>query len=170
MKKAKKPINFFVWLRSSLRKISQRHPPIYEALAAAKRPYVGDNPRQKVCYQCAKCKGLFSAKQVAVDHREECGVLSCWEDVQGFMQRLFCEKDGLDILCHTCHDIKTYMFKHGVTEDEATLEKELIAIFKNENKDDIVQFILDYDWHEEYNVNNEANRKAAVRSILKGVN
>lgn len=167
MKKTKKPY-FFTWLRSGLRKLSQRHAPIYEALAAAKRPYVGDNPRQKVCYECAECKGLFSAKQVAVDHREECGSLNGWEDVQGFMQRLFCEKEGLDILCHPCHDIKTYMHKHGVTREEATLEKEVIAIFKTEKKEDIIQFILDFDFNNEYNTNNAENRKEAVRAILKG--
>jgi hypothetical protein len=173
MKKTKKPVNFFVWLRSSLRKISQRHPPIYAALAAAKRPYVGDNPRQKICYECAKCKGLFSAKQVAVDHVVEAGKLQGWEDVQGFMQRLFCDESGLAVLCHDCHSIKTYMFKNSVTEEEAIIQKEVINILKTESKEDVVNFIEMWGWTSNieghYLTNNEASRRMSLLEIYRRI-
>ena len=165
--KPKKKPNFFVWLRSQLRSISRKHPPIYEALAAAKRPYVGDNPRQKICYECAKCLNTFNAKEIAVDHRIDCGTLTCWEDVQGFMERLFCGKEGLDVLCHTCHDVKSYMSKHNVSEKEAILLKEVIRVFKEESKDDIIQFILDFSFIKEYNVKTEKDRKKAVEEIFR---
>ena len=165
MKVKKKP-DFFTWLRSGLRKMSQRHAPIYEALAAAKRPYVGSNPRQKVCYECAKCKSLVSAKECAVDHRIDCGTLKSWEDVQGFMERLFCSKDGLDVLCHECHDIKTYMAKHGVTEQEAIVAKEVINILKTESKEDVINFIEMWQWiGESFLTNNEASRRISLLKI-----
>lgn len=162
---AKKKPDFFVWLRSSLRKISQRHPPIYTALAAAKRPYTGDNPRQRVCFECAKCKGLFSSKQVAVDHRIDCGSLKSWNDVQGFMERLFCGEEGLDVLCHDCHDIKTYMAKHGVSEREAVVAKEVINILKTESKEDVINFIEMWNFNGNYLTNNEASRRMSLLEI-----
>ena len=47
----KKKPDLFVWLRSGLRRLSRRYPPIYEALAAAEVPYVGENKRKKWLYQ-----------------------------------------------------------------------------------------------------------------------
>lgn len=166
MSKPKKKPDFFVWLRSSLRKISQRHPPIYAALAAAKRPYTGDNPRQRVCYECAKCHGLFSAKQVAVDHRVECGALQSWDDVQGFMERLFCGEEGLDVLCDDCHSIKTYMAKHNVSEEDAIIAKYVIEILKTESKEDIINFIEMFDWENKYLTNNEKERRLSLVAIF----
>ena len=166
--KAKKKPEFFTWLRSGLRSLSRKHAPIYEALAAAKRPYIGNNPRQKICYLCAKCQNTFSAKEVAVDHRLDAGSLKGWEDVQGFMQRLFCGREGLDILCNNCHDVKTYATKHNVTEEQALFEKDLIAIMKNPIQE-VIDFIAAHDYNNEYAVNNAVNRKAAVRMILESV-
>jgi hypothetical protein len=168
MAKAKKKPEFFTWLRSGLRGLSRKHTPIYEALAAAKRPYFGNNPRQKICYLCAKCQNTFSSKEVAVDHRLDAGALKSWDDISGFMQRLFCGREGLDILCHDCHDCKTYATKYGVTEEQALFEKELIAIMKHPVKE-VVDFIAAHDYNNEYAVTNAVNRKAAVRLILESV-
>lgn len=164
---AKKP-DFFTWLRSQLRKISRRHPPIYEALAKAKVKYVGNNPRQKYAYICAKCGGSFSAKEVSVDHIVDCGTLKSWDDVQEFMQRLFCSADELQVLCHPDHDIKTYMAKHNVDEEEAIVQKMTIAILK-ENPQDVLDFIESYDYNGTYQVNNAVNRRKAVEDILRNV-
>ena len=164
-KPAKKP-DFFQWLRSGLRKLSQRHPPLYEAKADAKRPYVGDNPRQKVCYECAKCKSLVSTKECAVDHIEDAGSLKGWEDLEGFARRLFCGKEGLQLLCHSCHDIKTYMVKHGVSEEQAIIEKEVINILKTESKEDIINFIEMFDFENKFLTNNEKERRIALTEIF----
>lgn len=170
-KAAKKAVfdekKFWTWLRSGLRSMSRRYPPIYEALAAAKRPYTGDNKKQKVCYECAKCKSLESAKNVAVDHRIDCGKLTSWEDVQGFMQRLFCEKGGLDVLCHSCHDVKTYMTRYNVSEEEAILAKRVAETMKLPKEK-----ILAMCHKAGYNASQLSNadkRRKAVSEILKGV-
>ena len=39
--------NDYTWLRSQLRRISRRWPPVYKALVNAKVPYTGDNKRKK---------------------------------------------------------------------------------------------------------------------------
>jgi len=155
----------FVWLRSALRSASRRYPPIYEALAAAKRPYTGDNARQKVCYECAMCGTLESTKGVAVDHRVDCGKLASWDDVQGFVQRLFCTRDGLDVLCHQCHDCKTYMTKNNVSWDEAVLMKDVLLILKQPIKK-VVDFCMAYDYTEQQ-LSNNTKRREAVYNILR---
>ena len=35
------------------------------------------------------------------------GTLTCGGDLPGFIERLFCEVDNLQVLCTDCHDIKT---------------------------------------------------------------
>jgi hypothetical protein len=168
-KAAKKAVfdekKFWTWLRSGLRSMSRRYPPIYEALAAAKRPYTGDNKKQKVCYECAKCGTLESAKNVAVDHTIDCGKLASWEDVQGFMARLFCGKDGLAVLCHTCHDVKTYQSKYNVSEAEAIIAKEAAKIMKL-SKEKILAY-LQQAGYDVSTLTNVAKRKEAVINHLK---
>ena len=98
---------YWTFLRSGLRSLSRKWPPIYEALHKARRPYTGTNKRKKWEYQCKCCSNWFDAKSVAVDHRVPCGELKCYDDLPGFVERLFCGVDKLDVLCHDCHDAKT---------------------------------------------------------------
>lgn len=166
-KKASEPFTekkLLVWLRSAMRSASRRYPPLYEALADAKEPYVGDNARQKVCYRCAECLGTFPSKMVAVDHIVDCGSLTSWDDIQGFMQRLFCTKEGLQILCHDCHDLKTYMSKSGLNKEEAKFEKKVIEKTKQKAAAQVAQLkALGYN-----DVSNpEKRRKAWVEIISK---
>lgn len=163
-KKKPKP-NFFVWLRSGLRSLSRKHQPIYEALADAKRPYKGSNARQKFVYCCALCGGDFPAKEVSVDHREECGSLLGWDDIQGFMERLFCEKQGLDVLCDSCHSCKTYSSRYDVTMEEARYCLDVIAFMK-QPKEEVVAFLAENGYNGSA-VSNEAKRKALVSVLLK---
>lgn len=98
---------FWGFIRSALRMKSRWWKPISLCKANGKRAYKGANKRQKFEYQCAECKGWFPDKQIAVDHIIPCGALSCADDLPGFVERLFIEVDGLQILCDTCHNKKT---------------------------------------------------------------
>jgi 5-methylcytosine-specific restriction endonuclease McrA len=94
------------FIRSAMRKAWQKWPPRYAALAAAKRPYKGSNPRQKFEYQCAHCCGWFMGKEVSVDH------IIPWGSIQGLSldeawSRLLVPIDQLQVLCGPCHDTKT---------------------------------------------------------------
>jgi len=42
-------------------------------------------------------------KATQLDHINPCGQLRSLNDVSGFVERLFCEADGLRILCKPCH-------------------------------------------------------------------
>lgn len=94
------------FLRSALRRAYSKWPPKYEALRGARRECEGKG-RQKYEYQCAYCKKWFPQKQVQVDHITPAGTLRSWDDLVPFTSRLFCSKNGLQVLCKTCHNVKT---------------------------------------------------------------
>lgn len=99
---------FWGWLRSGLRQMSRRWPPLVrQAINAVRRPNQSGNKRLKWEFQCADCKGWFPRKEVEVDHVEPCGSLRSLQDIAGFVERLFCEPDGLRVLCEGCHAIRT---------------------------------------------------------------
>jgi hypothetical protein len=95
---------FFGFIRSGLRNKYVRWPPRYEVLREARRPSKDKkNARLKWQFQCAKCRRWKAQKDVEVDHIIPAGSLRCFEDLPGFCERLFCEKEGLRVLCRTCH-------------------------------------------------------------------
>ena len=56
-------------------------------------------------------------KEIQIDHKIEAGSLTCGDDLKGFVERLFVEVDGLQILCNkrldgkeSCHKKKTDAF------------------------------------------------------------
>lgn len=98
---------FWSFIRSALRRKSMYWKPISLAKAKAKRTYVGPNKRQKYEYKCAECNGWFPEKESVVDHIVQAGSLKCANDLPGFVERLFVEVEGLQVLCSKCHARKT---------------------------------------------------------------
>jgi len=111
---------FWSFIRSALRQKSRWWKPILQCKLAARRAYKGPNKRQKFEYQCATCKQWFQEKKINVDHISPAGSLNCAADLPGFVERLFCEQDNLQVLCEKCHDVKTKIEKDGkATRSEA---------------------------------------------------
>jgi hypothetical protein len=102
---------FWSMLRSALRGRSMFWKPIHVAKMNARSKYTGPNKRQKYHYLCNHCKKYFKESEIAVDHILPAGSLRCGEDLKGFVERLFCEADGFQVLCNTgigsCHYVKT---------------------------------------------------------------
>lgn len=98
---------FWTFIRSALRNKSRYWKPITQAKMNARRPYSGPNKRQKFEYQCNSCKKWYAEKNINVDHIVPAGTLTCSADLAGFIERLFCEIDNLQVLCEKCHDKKT---------------------------------------------------------------
>lgn len=94
---------FWSMIRSVLRQKSRWWKPISICKSEARRPYKGTNKRQKFEYQCSKCKKWFPEKKIAVHHIIPAGTLTCADDLPGFVERLFCEVEGLTVLCDDCH-------------------------------------------------------------------
>lgn len=95
---------YFSKIRSLLRKGFMYWKPMQMALEKASRPYVGSNKRIKKEYQCAKCKKWHKRVDVQINHKIECGSLTCYEDIVPFIKRLTNEDvNAYEILCKPCH-------------------------------------------------------------------
>ncbi len=113
--------SFWSFIRSALRNKSRFWKPVTLCKQNAKRKYVGPNKRQKFEYQCNKCKGWFADKNIQVDHKIPAGSLNCAQDLPGFVERLFCEVDNLQVLCSTCHGVKTQKEKAKNVKNRAKI-------------------------------------------------
>lgn len=96
---------FNSFIKSALRSASQRWPPKYRVLS---RACVGTktNPRTGRLakhYLCQSCKNEFVAKDVEVNHIIPVIPISGFDDWGKTIERLFCEEDGLEVLCKPCH-------------------------------------------------------------------
>lgn len=104
---------FWSFIRSALRQKSRFWKPITECKMKARRAYKGPSKRQKFEYQCNSCKAWFPEKQINVDHIVPAGSLNSSKDLPGFVERLFVEVEGLQVLCSICHDKKTVKEKEN---------------------------------------------------------
>lgn len=98
---------YFQFIRSALRQAFTRYPVKYQVREQSKRTLKKKKGNQRHEYQCAECDNYFPAKLVQVDHIEPAGSLKDYSDLPGFVERLFCEADGLQVMCKPCHKRKT---------------------------------------------------------------
>lgn len=98
---------YFQFIRGALRQAFTRYPVKYQAKDAAKRELLEKKGRQKYEYQCARCLRWWPDKHIEVDHIVPAGSLKCYDDLPGFVERMFCEVDNLQMLCNECHLEKT---------------------------------------------------------------
>lgn len=102
------------WIISLLRKGTLRYPPRNEVLKEAKteKKINPSSGRMAQHYKCAKCRQEFPLSKVYVDH-----VVPVVDPVIGFIdwnnyiERMFCHKENLQVLCSVCHDAKTAIEK-----------------------------------------------------------
>ena len=93
---------YFGFIRSALRAAFMKYPVKSHVKASAME--ITDEGKR---WRCASCDGLFLSKDTHVDHIEPCGSLRKYEDLPGFVERMFCEADGFQVLCVDCHHTKT---------------------------------------------------------------
>lgn len=90
---------YFGFIRSALRSAFQKWGPKHEAKKRAKVQYN--------TYVCAHCDKWYASSQVEVDHIKPAGSLKKFDDLPGFVERMFCEAEGFQVLCKECHQVKT---------------------------------------------------------------
>ena len=98
------------WVVSLLRRGTMKFPPRNEALRAAKteKKINEKTGRMAQHYRCAGCLQEFTAKGVVADH-----ILPVVDTVRGFVdwntyiERMFCAIDKWQIICRSCHDVKS---------------------------------------------------------------
>jgi 5-methylcytosine-specific restriction endonuclease McrA len=96
---------YFSFIRGALRQAARRYPVKHQVLDSVKQRVEGK--RHRFEYQCALCKQAFQRKKVEVDHIKPAGSLNEYDDLPGFVERLYCEPDDLQVLCIPCHRDKT---------------------------------------------------------------
>lgn len=97
-------VQFFQWIRQVLRKASIYWKPISQVRKEAQVAYKGPNKRRKYSYICSSCSKEYPSTEINVHHKIECGSLKTFDDLPGFVERLFTEKENLAVLCKNCHD------------------------------------------------------------------
>ena len=110
------------FIRSALRRAFTRYPSCYIAKNNARRPYKGTNKSQKWEYQCSECKEWFLGKLTQLDHTTPAGSISSDDDIGPFVTRLFCEPDGLTVMCKPCHKTKTATEREQRNEAKNTVK------------------------------------------------
>ena len=103
---------FHSYIKSVLRKASMRWKPLNEVKSRARV--------ERGLYKCEQCQSIVPAtaittlkngktkrvKNIAVDHISPVVPVSGFDSWDNVIQRLFCDVDGLQLLCRDCHEIK----------------------------------------------------------------
>jgi 5-methylcytosine-specific restriction endonuclease McrA len=97
------------FITSTLRGGMRRWPPKWEALkdAALGRKVNKKSGKLAMHYKCAACAGEFTSTNVEVDHKEPVVASTGFVSWDVYIDRLFCEKENLQVLCKPCHKAKT---------------------------------------------------------------
>ena len=97
---------FFQFIRTALRGASSRWKPKYQCVKFAETAKIVNRKTGRIAmhYQCSRCYNEFPRKEINVDHIVPVGSLNSFEDLPDFTRRLFCERNGLRVLCISCHD------------------------------------------------------------------
>lgn len=116
--KPAKPYNGGTWtsarfasfIKSALRAASRRWPQKHQSLkdACVGKRLNKATGKDIFHYKCAACNNLFKGVDVQVDHIDP--VVSVEHGFIGwdvYIERMFCEADGYQVLCKTCHSLKT---------------------------------------------------------------
>jgi hypothetical protein len=159
---------FMLYLRGAFRSVWSRYP---AKLEWKKRqmtpPPAGYTGRAKNVGYCAFCGKMGSASSFEVDHIDQAGSFGNKEEAVQWFWRLLDTNDNWQLACKPCHKTKSYADRMGISFEDASVEKEVIAICKKPVKD-VKQFCYDYGYSNEQ-LSNPEKRRMAVEQILCSV-
>lgn len=130
--------SFMSWVRGGVRSgLWKRHPVKLEFLKESMILVKNTNTRSMKRFPmvkaavCAICGNVTPQKDVEVDHIIGNHSLKSMDDLRSFVEAMiFVKKEDLQLVCKSCHKVKTLSERSGISFEEALTEKELIAIFK----------------------------------------
>lgn len=117
------PARYRTFVSGALRSAFRRWPPRTVALRDARngRAVNPKTKREGYTYACALCAGTFFGREVQVDHKSPVVGTSSKRNIQIphsgdapydwniYIERMFVEKKGLQVLCKPCHKKKTQL-------------------------------------------------------------
>lgn len=109
---AKMPKSLQSWLLPKLRQISRWWPAANIALDAAKVKiqvgyYQNGRPEYRTKFKCATCQELYERDEVQRDHIQPVIDVKGHKDWNETLENMFCNPEGYQILCKSCHFLKT---------------------------------------------------------------
>lgn len=123
--------------RSSVRQTWMRHPVKLAYLESGVIHDLNPNTRTKWLVECECCKRKVRKTEIEIDHKNGEYPLLTFADAEPFIRSvLHVTFDDLQRMCKTCHGIKTYAERYGMTFELAKIEKEVIQFFKDHKKVD----------------------------------
>ncbi len=133
---------FMAWVRGGVRAgLWKKHPVKLEFLKKNLVMMPNTNPRSMKRFpmvkagRCALCKQMYGLKDIEVDHLTGNHSLRNMDDLRAFIEAMIMVSyDDLQLVCKTCHKIKSYAEKQGISFEEARAEKTAISLIK-EKKD-----------------------------------
>tara|TARA_A100000171_G_scaffold53092_1_gene76737 strand:+ start:12822 stop:13265 length:444 start_codon:yes stop_codon:yes gene_type:complete len=104
---------FFAFILSHCRRLTNKWKPAYDKLEEGKRPNESSNKRLKWEYSCEICNNWFPKSFIDIDHIVPCGGINGFEKIEPWFRRALVEKDSYQRLCKDCHKQKTQQEKQG---------------------------------------------------------
>ena len=133
-------------IRSAVRQIWMRCPVKLAFLYSKSLPDKNPDTRRKFKYQCEKCEYYFKQSDIEVDHIQGNHSLRTLDDIPTFCRSILeVEFKDLQILCKSCHKIKTHSEKNYLTFEEAVLDLRSVDIFKKYKKISDLRRVLEKD-------------------------
>lgn len=159
---------YMAWVRGGIRKgLWNRHPIKLNYLKSKGVMKENTNPRSmkrfpKVKkFECEECKRFFSTQEVEVDHKEGNKSLKSMDDLRSFIESMIeVRQEDLQILCKTCHKVKSFSERNGISFEEAEAEKAAISVLKDKK---------DKAWLIERGITPESNQKKRRQQIVEEI-
>jgi len=87
--------------------------------------------------ECCQCKKDFKISDINVDHKVGNHKLQDVDDLQNFITAIVFvnPETDLQLICKGCHTIKSYSERMGISFKEASIEKSIIAIIKEGDRE-----------------------------------
>ena len=154
---------YMSWLRGGIRRyLWAKNPVKLEFIKQNRVKIPNPNPKGKVKEVwggvCALTGNIFPIGDMEVDHKEGNHSLKTLDDLVPFVKGIvMITLDDLQLVSKEAHKIKSYAEKHGITFEEARVEKKVIDIMKNK---------LDKQWLKDNNVE-AATTQVARRKQIK---
>lgn len=105
---------YFAKILSALRQTTRYWKPALTKLEERKRDSQSSNKRIKYEYQCEICQEWFVRAKIDIDHVVPCGGINGYDKIVPWLLKAHIEdKDGYQILCKSCHKIKTAEERKG---------------------------------------------------------
>lgn len=161
---------FMTYLRGCLRKAWTRNPVKLSYIQHMRYRIKNPNPNGRAAtvwgFECEMCCKEFVMNECQVDHIVPAGKLNQVEDIPGFIERLlFVTFEDLRLVCKFCNSALAYSDRHGLSFEEAVVEKQVIA-FGNIKIPKQIDILRKYGYSES-SVSNAKKRKDAYREVLK---